>query len=158
MQKKVEFYLNNQKVAVETDPMRRLVDVLREDLDLSGVKEGCGEGECGACAILVNGKLINSCLTAVGTIEGQEVTTIEGFRGTGRFQVLDKAFADAGAVQCGFCTPGMLLAAEALLRKNVKPTEMQIREAISGNLCRCTGYNMIVEAVQLAAQRGDGLW
>jgi carbon-monoxide dehydrogenase small subunit len=158
MQIRIEFTLNNQKVRLDTNPLRRLLDVLREDLSLSGVKEGCGEGECGACSVLIDGKLFNSCLTAVGTIAGHEVTTIEGFRQTERFKVLDKAFAEAGAVQCGFCTPGMLLAAEALLRRNSKPSELQIREAISGNLCRCTGYNMIIEAVKTAAERGEGLW
>jgi carbon-monoxide dehydrogenase small subunit len=158
MPTRIEFTLNNQKVTLETNPLRRLLDVLREDFGLTGPKEGCGEGECGACSALLNGRLINSCLTAVGTIEGQEVITIEGYRGSKRFEVLDKAFADAGAVQCGFCIPGMIMAAEALLRKNAKPGEMEIREAISGNLCRCTGYEMIVEAIQLAAERGEGLW
>jgi aerobic carbon-monoxide dehydrogenase small subunit len=155
---KIDFTLNNRQVSLETDPLRRLLDVLREDFELTGPKEGCGEGECGACSILLNGRLINSCLTPVGTVAGQEITTIEGFRLTERFKVLDKAFADAGAVQCGYCTPGMVMAAEALLRKNSKPSEMEIREAISGNLCRCTGYGMIVEAIQLAAERGEGLW
>ncbi|HBE80639.1 MAG TPA: ferredoxin [Firmicutes bacterium] len=155
---KIDFTLNSRPVSLETDPLRRLLDVLREDFELTGPKEGCGEGECGACSILLNGRLINSCLTPVGTVAGQEITTIEGFRLTERFKVLDKAFADAGAVQCGYCTPGMVMAAEALLRKNSKPSEMAIREAISGNLCRCTGYGMIVEAIQLAAERGEGLW
>jgi carbon-monoxide dehydrogenase small subunit len=158
MAKRIEFVLNNQRVWVETNPLRRLLDVLREDLGLTGPKEGCGEGECGACSVLLGERLINSCLTAVGTIEGQEITTIEGYRDTEHFKVLEKAFAEAGAVQCGYCTPGMILAAEALLRKNSKPTEMEIREAISGNLCRCTGYGMIIEAIQSAAERGEGLW
>jgi carbon-monoxide dehydrogenase small subunit len=158
MGKRIDFTLNSRQVWLETDPLRRLLDVLREDFGLTGPKEGCGEGECGACSILLNGRLINSCLTPVGTVAGQEITTIEGFRESERFKVLDKAFADAGAVQCGYCTPGMVMAAEALLRKNSKPSEMEIREAISGNLCRCTGYGMIVEAIQLAAERGEGLW
>ncbi|HBF38680.1 MAG TPA: ferredoxin [Firmicutes bacterium] len=158
MGKRIEFTLNHQKVSLETDPLRRLLDVLREDFELTGPKEGCGEGECGACSVLLNGRLVNSCLIAVGTIEGQEITTIEGYRDSERFKVLDQAFADAGAVQCGFCIPGMIMAAEALLRKNSKPSEMEIREGISGNLCRCTGYGMIVEAIQLAAERGAGLW
>ncbi len=152
MKRRIEFVLNNRTVALETDPLRRLLDVLREDLGLLGPKEGCGEGECGACAVLVDGRLINSCLTAVETIAGREVTTIEGFRETERFALLAKAFAEAGAVQCGYCTPGMLMAAEALLRKNPRPTEAEIRTAISGNLCRCTGYNMIVEAIRAAAR------
>lgn len=158
MVKRIEFVLNNQPVAIDTNPLRRLLDVLREDFGLHGLKEGCGEGECGACSVLADGRLVNSCLTAVGTIAGQEITTIEGYRDTACFQILEKAFAEAGAVQCGYCTPGMIMAAEALLRHNPKPTEPEVRQAISGNLCRCTGYNMIVEAIQIAAQRGEGLW
>ena len=152
MKRRIEFVLNNRMVALEADPLRRLLDVLREDLGLLGPKEGCGEGECGACAVLIDGSLIDSCLTAVGTIAGREVTTIEGLRETERYTILAKAFAEAGAVQCGYCTPGMLMAAEALLRKNPRPTETEIRAAISGNLCRCTGYNMIVEAIRAAAR------
>ena len=155
---RIDFTLNNQTVTVTTNPLRRLLDVLREDFSLTGPKEGCGEGECGACAVLVDGWLVNSCLTPVGSVAGQTVVTIEGFRETKRFQVLAQAFSDAGAVQCGFCTPGMVLAAEALLRQNPHPTPVAIREAISGNLCRCTGYSMIVEAIGLAAERGEGLW
>ena len=158
MRTKVEFTLNGQKVALSTDPLRRLLDVLREDLGLHGPKEGCGEGECGACAVLVGGKLVNSCLTAVGTIAGEEIMTIEGYRNTERFKILDQAFAEAGAVQCGYCIPGMMMAAEALLCKNPQPSEREIREAISGNLCRCTGYSMIIEAIRTAAQRGEALW
>ena len=158
MKKRIEFVLNNQKVGVETDPLRRLLDVLREDLGLKGAKEGCGEGECGACSVLVGGRLVNSCLTAVGSIAGKEILTIEGYSGTERFTILEKAFGEAGAVQCGFCTPGMLMAAEALLSRNTKPSESEIRVALSGNLCRCTGYSMIVEAILIAAQRGEGLW
>jgi carbon-monoxide dehydrogenase small subunit len=158
MAKTVEFWLNGKQVRVEADPLRRLLDVLREDLGLKGPKEGCGEGECGACAVLLDGKLANSCLIAIGTVAGREVLTIEGFRETERFKLLETAFSEAGAVQCGFCTPGMLLAAEALLRQNPKPSAAEIREGISGNLCRCTGYGMIVAAISNAAQRGEGLW
>lgn len=158
MDKGIEFTLNNQKVCVQTDPLRRLLDVLREDIGLKGTKEGCGEGECGACSVLVDGRLVNSCLIAVGMMEGKEIVTIEGYKETERFKVMEKAFADAGAVQCGYCTPGMIMAAEAILSRNPKPGEMEIREAISGNLCRCTGYSMIIEAIQKAAQRGEGLW
>lgn len=154
----LEFILNGSPVRLETEPFRRLLDLLRDDLGLKGPKEGCGEGECGACAVLVDGQLINSCLTPVANVAGREVLTIEGFRETERFQQLAAAFAEAGAVQCGFCTPGMLLAAEALLRQNPHPDETAIREGISGNLCRCTGYGMIVTAIQSAAERGDGLW
>ena len=158
MPKRIDFVLNNRKVHIETDPLRRLLDVLRDDLGLKGAKEGCGEGECGACSILVNGNLVDSCLTAVGSIDGAIIMTIEGFRETERFKVLEAAFSEAGAVQCGFCTPGMLMAAEALLSSNPKPDEAEIRDAISGNLCRCTGYGMIVEAVKIASERGVGLW
>ncbi|HEX2953782.1 MAG TPA: (2Fe-2S)-binding protein [Bacillota bacterium] len=158
MEKHIEFSLNNRQVQVVADPLRRLLDVLREDFRLTGPKEGCGEGECGACSVLIDGMLVNSCLTPVGTIEGRSVLTIEGYRETERFKVIERSFADAGAVQCGFCIPGMVMAVEALLNRNNQPSEAVIREAIAGNLCRCTGYNMIVEAVQMAAERGGGLW
>ncbi len=158
VKQRIEFTLNNQTVAVTTNPLRRLLDVLREDFGLTGPKEGCGEGECGACAVLIDGWLVNSCLTPVAGVAGQAVVTIEGFRESSRFQVLAQAFSDAGAVQCGFCTPGMVLAAEALLRRNPHPPPLAIREALSGNLCRCTGYGMIVAAIGLAAERGEGLW
>jgi aerobic carbon-monoxide dehydrogenase small subunit len=154
----IRFRVNGEQAAVETDPLRRLLDVLREDLGLVGTKEGCGEGECGACSVLLDGKLVNSCLLPVGAVEGREVTTIEGFRDTPRHAVLAEAFSSAGAVQCGFCTPGMLLAAEAVLSANPQPSRDEIREGLSGNLCRCTGYNMIVDAIAAAAQKGKGLW
>jgi carbon-monoxide dehydrogenase small subunit len=158
MSKKISFMLNNKEVNIIADPLKRLLDVLREDFALTGPKEGCGEGECGACSVLVDGKLVNSCLAAVGTVEGKQITTIEGLRETEQFSVLKKAFADAGAVQCGFCTPGMIMAAYALLGANPDPNEDEIREAISGNLCRCTGYGMIINAIKLAARKGRGLW
>jgi len=155
---RIAFVLNNKQVSIETDPLKRLLDVLREDCGLTGPKEGCGEGECGACSVLMDGRLVNSCLVAAGTAEGKEIITIEGYRETEQYKVLEKAFSDAGAVQCGFCIPGMVMAAQALLSGNANPSESDIREGISGNLCRCTGYNMIVHAVQLAAERGEGLW
>jgi carbon-monoxide dehydrogenase small subunit len=158
MQEKIEFVLNGNQVSLKVNPLKRLVEVLREDYGLTGVKEGCGEGECGACSVLIGGKLVNSCITPVGIVKNTKITTIEGFRETGRYTVLADAFAKAGAVQCGYCTPGMLMAAEALLQRNASPTEMQIREALSGNLCRCTGYSMIVEAIQLASKEGEGFW
>ena len=154
----IKFTLNGELVSVATEPLRRLLDVLRDDLGLKGAKEGCGEGECGACSVLIDGRLTNSCLVAVETVADRSVMTIEGFRETERFKVLEAAFIEAGAVQCGFCTPGMIMAAEALLSINPNPSEQEIREAISGNLCRCTGYGMIVEAVRIAAQRGEGQW
>lgn len=154
----IEFILNGKPVAGDFGPSARLLDILRDDFHLTGVKEGCGEGECGACAVLIDGRLANSCLVAAGSLQGAEIVTIEGFRDTNRFAMLEQAFAKAGAVQCGFCTPGMVMAAEALLSRNAHPTEEQIREAISGNLCRCTGYNMIVDAIMTASREGNGIW
>jgi aerobic carbon-monoxide dehydrogenase small subunit len=154
----IRFHLNDKLIEINTHPLRRLLDVLREDCGLLGSKEGCGEGECGACSVFVDGELVNSCLFPIGKVDNKQVISIEGFRGTKRYEVLKESFEEAGAVQCGFCSPGMLMASEGLLRKHPHPTEQQIREGISGNLCRCTGYNMIVEAVTLASKRGDGLW
>ncbi len=154
----IEFELNGEKVQVDSDPSARLLDILRNEFGLLGPKEGCGEGECGACAVIINGRLINSCLVALGSLSGSKIMTIEGYRETDRYQLLERTFADAGAVQCGFCTPGMIMAAEALLSHNSNPTVEDIREAISGNLCRCTGYNMIIAAIKMAADQGVGLW
>lgn len=154
----IVFKLNDKELCLKINPLKRLLDVLREDCGLSGIKEGCGEGECGACSVLIDGVFINACLYPIGRAEGKEITTIEGLVGTENYKILKESFEQAGAVQCGFCSPGMIMAAESLLRKNSHPSEQQIREAISGNLCRCTGYNMIVEAVQLASKRGEGLW
>lgn len=153
---KISFLLNGDAVNLDTDPMRRLIDVLREDFGFLGVKEGCGEGECGACSILLDGRLALTCIVAVGAVHGREVTTIEGFEKTDAFHHLATAFVEAGAVQCGYCTPGMILAAHSLLTSFPDPDESQIREALSGNLCRCTGYNLIVQAVISAAQRRKG--
>ena len=150
--------LNGETQILDVNPLKRLLDVLREDCGLLGIKEGCGEGECGACSVLIDGVFMNACLYPVGKADGKEVITIEGLVGTENYEVLKESFEQAGAVQCGFCSPGMIMAAESLLRKNPHPSDHQIREAISGNLCRCTGYNMIVEAVQLASKRGEGLW
>jgi len=154
----IEFNLNNKIVKYSGDPSKRLLDILREHFLLTGVKEGCGEGECGACSVLINGRLTNSCITAVGSLEGSYVITVEGFKDTKQYQLLEDTFAKAGAVQCGFCTPGMIMAAQSLLVVNPNPTEEDIREAISGNICRCTGYNMIIDAIKMAAEQGEGLW
>ncbi|SEW37799.1 (2Fe-2S)-binding protein [[Clostridium] fimetarium] len=154
----IEFNLNNKIVKYSGDPSKRLLDILREHFLLTGVKEGCGEGECGACSVLINGRLTNSCITAVGSLEGSCVITVEGFKDTKQYQLLEDTFAKAGAVQCGFCTPGMIMAAQSLLVANPTPTEEDIREAISGNICRCTGYNMIIDAIKMAAEQGEGLW
>lgn len=150
----ISFILNNKKVTVDVTPSMRLLDVIREELHLTGTKEGCGEGECGACTVLVNGEPYNSCLTPIANVIGKEVITIEGFRETKAYRVIADAFADQGGSQCGFCTPGMILASYAVLKKNPHPTEEEIREALSGNLCRCTGYNSIVNAVMLASKKG----
>jgi aerobic carbon-monoxide dehydrogenase small subunit len=154
----ISFKLNGKTIEKIIEPTKRLLDVLREDMGITGTKEGCGEGECGACSVLIDHQLVNSCLMPVGNIAGCEVVTIEGFSRNPRYKILAAAFSTAGAVQCGFCTPGMILAAEALLNRIPHPSEKEIRQAISGNLCRCTGYSMIVEAIQIAARQGDGLW
>ena len=131
--------------------MARLLDVLREDLHLTGVKEGCGEGECGACSVIIDGKLVNSCLIPVLQAGGTSITTIEGLATNERLDGVQAAFLEHGAAQCGICTPGMILAAVNLLERISSPTEEQIREGLAGNLCRCTGYARIVEAVRRAA-------
>jgi aerobic carbon-monoxide dehydrogenase small subunit len=155
---KIRLTVNGVARQIEADPLRRLLDVLREDFGLSAVKEGCGEGECGACAVQKDGLLVNSCMVPVGTCDGSEILTLEGFRETDRGRAVIDAFGEAGAVQCGFCTPGMVMATEALLSRNSSPSEEEVREALAGNLCRCTGYDMIVAGVMLAAQKGRGLW
>lgn len=154
----ITFKLNGRTVHTDSEPAERLLDILRKEFELKGPKEGCREGECGACSVLVDGLLMNSCITPLANVRNKEVMTIEGFRDSERYKLLEKTFAEAGAVQCGFCTPGMIMAAEALLRKIPHPTVDDIRESISGNLCRCTGYNMIIDAVKMASKQGDGLW
>ncbi len=150
---KLKIRVNGLNREVDAEPMRRLLDVLREDLGLTGTKEGCGEGECGACSVLIDGRLVNSCLQPVAGCEHSEITTIEGLAARTEGKVLARSFAEAHGVQCGFCTPGMLMAADALLTENPSPSEDEIRLGISGNLCRCTGYDMIVDAIMLAAER-----
>lgn len=154
----IKFILNGKEVASNSKANERLLDVLRNEFRITGVKCGCKEGECGACSIILDGRLVNSCMVAMGSIEGSTVVTIEGYRETERFAVIDKAYASVSAVQCGFCIPGMILASECILKKNPNPTEAEIREGISGNLCRCTGYNAIVKAIGIAAKEGKGLW
>lgn len=152
------FKLNGKEVSYDGSASARLLDVLRDTYRLTGVKCGCKEGECGACSVILDGQLANSCMVAMGRINGSSVVTIEGYRETNRYAVLDKAFASVSAVQCGYCIPGMVLAAECILDKAPNPTEEDIREGISGNLCRCTGYNAIVNAIKTAAKEGNGLW
>lgn len=144
----VEFVLNGKAVSIKTTLSRRLLDVLREDFDLTGTKEGCGEGECGACLVFLDGELVNACLLPMNAVMHRDVLTIEGLTKTERYQIIEEAFVSSGAVQCGFCTPGMVMATEYLLRKYKAPTEAQIKEGLSGNICRCTGYQTILEAVQ----------
>ncbi len=150
---KIRFKLNRKSIELETEPTIRLLDLLREKLKLTGTKEGCGIGECGACTILVNGKAVNSCLMLAYQIDGCDVTTIEGISNGEELHPLQKNFMEAGAIQCGFCTPGMVLSSYALLEKNPNPTEEEIKDAIAGNLCRCTGYKQIIDAVKKTAQK-----
>ncbi len=154
----IEFILNGSPVAVNVDPMQSLLHTLRGTLHSSATKEGCGEGECGACSVLLNGALVNACMLPVAQVAGSEVLTLEGLRETEKGRCVINALLEAKAVQCGFCSPGMVLALYALLQHNPQPDDIQIRTAISGNLCRCTGYSMIVEAAKIAAQKGAGLW
>lgn len=154
----IQFILNGQEVASHAKANERLLDVLRDEFGLTGVKCGCKEGECGACSVILDGRLVNTCMVAMGHVEGSTVLTIEGYSQSERFAVLERAYASVSAVQCGFCIPGMMLASECILANNPHPTEAEIREGISGNLCRCTGYNAIVEAIAIAAKEGRGLW
>lgn len=154
----IKVTINNKVEILDVNPLKRLIDVLREELKYTASKEGCGEGECGACSVIIEGELVNSCLIPIGKVEGKSILTLEGLKKTKKFDILENAFIDAGAVQCGFCIPGMIMATEALLSKNPTPTEEEIRKGLSGNLCRCTGYKMIVEAVKLASTRGEGIW
>ena len=157
MSDRVTFVLNGAEVQASLDGSLRLVDLLRGPLRHTGTKEGCGHGECGACTVLVDGLPVNACLYPAPEVEGRSVTTIEGLTGKGnQLSVLQQAFVDSGAIQCGFCSPGMILSARALLDQHPSPTEDQIREALVGNLCRCTGYVQIVEAVQKAAAELEG--
>ncbi|MGO4886170.1 (2Fe-2S)-binding protein [Anaerobacillus sp. MEB173] len=154
----IRFRLNGRIVETAADPTVRLLDVIRDEFDLIGTKEGCGDGECGACSVLVNDLVQNSCLIPIGSIEDADVLTIEGFSNTKQYEILNECYSEAGGVQCGFCTPGMIMASAELLSKHPQASEIEIREGISGNLCRCTGYNMIVDALKLAAKKGEGLW
>lgn len=153
MKKQIHFTLNGYEVSAEVESHRMLLHVLRETFQLTGTKGGCGEGECGACTVLVEGISVNSCLYPVFEVEGKSVTTIEGLIGEGnKLHPIQEAFVEKGGVQCGFCTPGMILSTKALLDEHPKPSDEQIRRAISGNLCRCTGYVQIVESIKRAAE------
>jgi len=143
----MRFTVNGTTVSLDVVGSRRLLDVLREDLHLTGTKEGCGEGECGACSVIVDGDVVDSCLVAVGQVEGCNVITVEGLADGGRLTTLQQAFIEHGAAQCGICTPGMLLAAHVLLEQSRRLTADDVREGLAGNLCRCTGYTKIIDAV-----------
>ena len=149
----IAFTVNGERKTVLAFPMERLLDVLRQQLGLTGAKEGCGEGECGSCSVLMDGTLVNSCLVPVMQAEGASIVTIEGLAAGAQLQTLQQAFLECGGAQCGICTPGMILAASHLLNKNPRPTLEEIKEGLSGNLCRCTGYLQVVEAVSKAADR-----
>ena len=143
--------INGEDHELYTDPHRTLLEVVRDTIGLTGTKEGCGTGDCGACTVLLDGKPVNSCLVLAPEVDGQEVTTIEGLASEGRLHPVQQAFVSESGLQCGICTPGMVMSAVALLRRNPEPTETEIRYAISGNLCRCTGYDKIVRAIEAAS-------
>ena len=149
----VEFKVNGEARRLEVFPMARLLDVLREQLQLTGTKEGCGEGECGACTVIIDGQIVNSCLVPMAQVDGTQITTIEGVADGGDLHAVQQAFIDHGGAQCGICTPGMVLAAVDLLKRNPEPTENDIRNGLAGNLCRCTGYMKIFEWVVRACQK-----
>ncbi len=153
MKSEISFVVNGEQVKADVEPHWTLLHVLRDVLQLKGTKEGCGYGECGACTVIIDGKAVNSCIFPVMEAEGRSVTTIEGLMSDkGELNPLQKAFVDHGAVQCGFCTPGMIMSAQALLVENPHPTDAEIRTSIEGNLCRCTGYVKIIEAIKSAAE------
>jgi carbon-monoxide dehydrogenase small subunit len=154
MKQTITFNLNGESVQVEIEPHLTLLQLLRDKLELTGTKEGCGMGECGACTILLDGKTVNSCIFPAMEVDGKSVTTIEGLTdGQGNLHPIQKAFVEYGAIQCGFCTPGMVLSAKALLDENPKPTEEEIRNGIAGNLCRCTGYLQIFQAIKAVSNQ-----
>lgn len=153
MKRKLELNVNNEVWEIEVQPHKTLLEVLREDLSLTGAKEGCGLGACGACTVLVNGSPSLSCLTLATDVQNKHITTIEGLTKDGQPDPIQLAFVDHGAIQCGFCTPGSIMSAKALLERNANPSREEILEAMSGNLCRCTGYKKIIEAIESAAEK-----
>ena len=151
----IELRINNDSYDLAVEPQRTLLEVLREDLGLTGAKEACGTGECGACTVLIDGQPILSCLTLAIEVQGKEIMTIEGLMGGGNLHPLQKAFIQYGAIQCGYCTSGMILNAKSILDENPKPSREEILKGLEGNLCRCTGYNKIVEAIMEASKGED---
>lgn len=154
MRKTIKLIVNEETFKLRVDPYRTLLEVLREDLHLTGTKNGCNEGECGACTVLLGGVAVYSCLVLAVDANGKNITTIEGLSKEGKLDPLQQAFIEHGAIQCGFCTPGMILSAKALLDENPSPSEEEVKSALTGNLCRCTGYRKIVMAVVASSQRG----
>ena len=150
----VTLTVNDEEVTLTVSPLKRLIDVLRYDLELTGTKRGCDQGVCGSCTVLLDGEPVRSCLCLVGSVSGAHVTTIEGLAAANRHSPVQQAFLDTGAIQCGFCMPGLIITATALLAEELNPSDERIRHAISGNLCRCSGYVKVIEAVRLAAVRG----
>jgi carbon-monoxide dehydrogenase small subunit len=152
--KRIQFKLNNELVSVEVESQVLLVDLLRNQFQLTGTKLGCGYGECGACTVLLDGAAVNSCLILAAQVDGRDVVTVEGLlRKDGSLHPIQQAFIDLGAIQCGFCTPGMVITAKALLDENPRPTEAEVKKGIGGNLCRCTGYKKIIKSIQSVAER-----
>lgn len=151
----VSFLINGREVSLSVAPNELLIDILRDRLHLTGTKRGCSVGECGACTVIIDGKAVASCLVLASQIEGKNITTIEGLRRDGEFDNLQKKFMEHGAVQCGYCTPGMIMSAKALLIENKNPSDEEIQRAIEGNLCRCTGYSKIIEAIKDAAKESS---
>ncbi len=157
MKKVISFNLNGEDIQVLAEPNRTLLDLLRDDLGLTGTKKGCEAGECGACTVMLDGRPVNSCITLAAEVEGCKVITVEGVAQDGQLSPLQRQFIDKWAFQCGYCTAGMILSAKALLERNPHPTEQEIREAIEGNLCRCTGYVKIIEAIQAVVAEMDAM-
>jgi aerobic-type carbon monoxide dehydrogenase small subunit (CoxS/CutS family) len=154
--RRIRFLLNGQDHELEVKPWRTLLEMIREDLKLTGTKEGCGHGECGSCTVIMGGKTVNSCLVPAVEADGQEIFTIEGLADGDKLHPVQQAFVDQAGMQCGFCTPGMIISAKALLDKNPDPSEETIREAMAGNFCRCTGYTKIIESIGAAAKAMKG--
>lgn len=147
----LNFYVNGKQIELNIEPNRRLIDILREDLELTGTKEGCGEGECGSCTVIIDGKAVHACLTVAIQLEGAHILTIEGLEHKGELSEIQKVFIEENAIQCGFCTPGMIMSTKALLMNNPHPSEQEIRKALAGNICRCSGYTQILKAVKKLA-------